>query len=211
MTPFENLCAGMFAGTVSVMCTYPLDLTRAQLAVLVTNKNKNATGQSIRSVFVTNFNERGLSGLFRGIAPTLLGIMPYSGLAFTINEQSKAKIRDRRKREPTNMEKLQCGALSGLFAQSITYPLEVTRRRMQTHGLISEQIVENLLDPTNKQNSNAKHLLSQVSMKDIIIRLYKEEGIAGFFKGVSMNWVKGPIAISVSFTTYDIMKDLLTL
>jgi len=189
---------------------------------------------------------QGLSGLFRGIAPTLLGIMPYSGLAFTINEQSKAKvwfliliklglvndshkfvmifnlfhnlpsqlcpkIRDRRKREPTNMEKLQCGALSGLFAQSITYPLEVTRRRMQTHGLISEQIVENLLDPTNKQNSNAKHLLSQVSMKDIIIRLYKEEGIAGFFKGVSMNWVKGPIAISVSFTTYDIMKDLLTL
>jgi hypothetical protein len=34
MTPVESLISGMIAGTVSAMCTYPLDLARAQLAVL---------------------------------------------------------------------------------------------------------------------------------------------------------------------------------
>ena len=34
LSPVESLIGGMMAGTISVMCTYPLDLARAQLAVL---------------------------------------------------------------------------------------------------------------------------------------------------------------------------------
>lgn len=37
-------------------------------------------------------------------------------------------------KEPGTFHKLGIGALAGLIAQSCTYPLEVTRRRMQTHG-----------------------------------------------------------------------------
>lgn len=37
-------------------------------------------------------------------------------------------------KEPGTIHKLGIGALAGLIAQSCTYPLEVTRRRMQTHG-----------------------------------------------------------------------------
>lgn len=37
-------------------------------------------------------------------------------------------------KEAGTMHKLGIGAFAGLVAQSCTYPLEVTRRRMQTHG-----------------------------------------------------------------------------
>ena len=33
-----------------------------------------------------------MAGLFQGITPTVLGILPYAGIAFTINEQGKRRV-----------------------------------------------------------------------------------------------------------------------
>jgi solute carrier family 25 protein 42 len=91
LTPSESLVAGMMAGTVSVLVTYPLDLTRAQLAVLRRHRDGSPT-RSFVGVLGDNYRHRGLVGLFRGITPTLLGILPYSGVAFTLNEQGKREV-----------------------------------------------------------------------------------------------------------------------
>merc|ERR1712032_788741 len=86
--------AGSFAGAVSVICTYPLDLIRAQLAVLKTTKNeKKKRTREFFDVLMVNYRKGGTGGLFRGISPTLVGILPYSGIAFTINEQAKRQVR----------------------------------------------------------------------------------------------------------------------
>jgi Mitochondrial carrier protein len=92
LSPLESLIAGMTAGVISVVFTYPLDLTRAQLAVLKRHKHDSGT-LSFYEVLTNNYRQRGVAGLFRGITPTLCGIIPYSGLAFTMNEQGKRKVR----------------------------------------------------------------------------------------------------------------------
>merc|ERR1712194_940394 len=99
-------------------------------------------------------------------------------------------------RETTTIEKMQCGAISGLFAQSLTYPLEVTRRRMQTMGVVGCE--DAALGALGLGKSKHNKVSAQVSMISILKSVYSEQGIAGLFKGVSLNWMKGPIAFSIS-------------
>jgi hypothetical protein len=106
------------------------------------------------------------------------------------------------------MEKMQCGALSGLFAQTITYPLEITRRRMQTIGIVptsgSDAAVYELGVKDTPHTDRPANMVTTVRL------LYQEQGLRGMFKGVSMNWMKGPVAFSISFTTFDIVQRFLT-
>ena len=44
LSPLESLLSGMIAGAVSVLCTYPLDLTRAQMALYKTHKHSTNIG-----------------------------------------------------------------------------------------------------------------------------------------------------------------------
>jgi len=56
LSAMESLVAGCVAGSVSVVCTYPLDLTRAQLAVL--KKKKHQENMGFRKVLLQNYEHR---------------------------------------------------------------------------------------------------------------------------------------------------------
>ena len=121
-------------------------------------------------------------------------------------------------RDLTTIERMQCGALSGLFAQSITYPLEVTRRRMQTIGIVAtsgQDAAVDVVGQAHGRNPVAESAIRAVTpdrpptMGAIVRELYQEQGIRGFFKGVTLNWFKGPIAFSISFTAFDTLQSVL--
>jgi Mitochondrial carrier protein len=227
LTSIESLIAGMTAGMFSVLCTYPLDLTRAQLAVL--KKHKPSVGdhhhhhhhQGTWDILKDNYTKRGFQGLFRGISPTIIGILPYSGIAFTLNEQGKREIIHVTGRDLTTIERMICGAVAGLVAQTLTYPIEVTRRRMQTVEIMGKDTAfDSLVTASTKEPCPLKGIpnirisLSQQQLPppptimNTIRHLYLEQGIRGFYKGVLMNWMKGPVAFSISFTAYDTMQAL---
>ena len=76
--------------------------------------------------------------MYHGIAHTVLNMLPYSGLASTLNKQTKRQIAHVAGREPTMFEEgLMCGAMLGQFAQTLSYSPEVTRRKMRTIGIVS--------------------------------------------------------------------------
>ncbi|MCO5555372.1 hypothetical protein L7F22_008918 [Adiantum nelumboides] len=126
-----DLLAGSLAGGTAVLCTYPLDLARTRLAYQVKDMPLNArVYKGIGDVFCKAYTDCGLRGLYRGVGPTLYGMLPYAGLKFYLYEKLKSSL-------PTSelqnsiFSKLVCGAFAGLVGQTIIYPLDVVRRQMQ--------------------------------------------------------------------------------
>lgn len=84
---------------------------------------------------------------------------------------------------------LLCGGLAGLVAQTSSYPLEVTRRRMQVSGLLDPNRFTGFME----------------TAKDI----YRVKGFKGFYVGLTIGYVKVVPMVAVSFAVYERMKRLL--
>ncbi|XP_030746778.1 mitochondrial coenzyme A transporter SLC25A42 [Sitophilus oryzae] len=176
--------AGSLAGVTSQALTYPLDLARARMAV--TNKLEYST---LRHVFSKIYSLEGVRAFFKGFIPTIVGVIPYAGVSFFTYDTLKRKYGEHM--DTTYIihpvASLFFGAIAGVLGQTSSYPFDIIRRRMQT-------------DTTGKY-PNMYHTLLYV---------YKTEGIRkGFYKGLSMNWIKGPIAVGISYSTYDNIRDML--
>ncbi|KAL5019618.1 hypothetical protein ScPMuIL_002510 [Solemya velum] len=184
LPPRRRFLAGALAGVTSVACTYPLDMVRARMAVTVKERYHN-----LPEVFMKIYREEGFRILYRGFTPTILGSIPYSGTSFFTYETLKKLHAEQSKgQDPTPTERLCFGATAGLLGQSASYPLDIVRRRMQTAEI----------------TGHSREYTSIVCTAKEVIR---EEGIRkGLYKGLSMNWIKGPIAVGISFTVFDITQ-----
>ncbi|KAM6216855.1 mitochondrial coenzyme A transporter SLC25A42 [Rhynchocyon petersi] len=185
LPPWPRLLAGALAGTTAASLTYPLDLVRARMAVTPKEMYSN-----IFHVFIRISREEGLKTLYHGFTPTLLGVIPYAGLSFFTYETLKNLHKEYSgHRQPYPFERMIFGACAGIIGQSASYPLDVVRRRMQTAGVTG---------------------YPRTSIVRTLYTIVREEGaVRGLYKGLSMNWLKGPIAVGISFTTFDLMQILL--
>eukprot|EP00105_Crassostrea_gigas_P008451 XP_011423021.1 PREDICTED: mitochondrial coenzyme A transporter SLC25A42 [Crassostrea gigas] len=180
LPPHLRFLAGSLAGVTSSSLTYPLDLMRARMAVTLKAQYSN-----LWSVFLHIVRAEGPATLYKGFTPTVLGSIPYSGASFFTYETLKkwhAGYCDGR--DPAPIERRALGAVAGLLGQSASYPLDIVRRRMQTAGVTGQGSMYTSISQTVKV-------------------VWRSEGWRGLYKGLSMNWIKGPIAVGTSFTVYD--------
>uniref|UniRef100_A0A7S1J880 Uncharacterized protein n=1 Tax=Eutreptiella gymnastica TaxID=73025 RepID=A0A7S1J880_9EUGL len=184
--PLIRLIAGSSAGATATALTYPLDLMRARLATDNAINPRYAFGYSraIRDII----EKEGATSLYRGLRVTLVGIIPYAGLSFATFETLKAtwiqKKQLKSEKDIPHLHRVIFGATAGLVGQSITYPLDIVRRRMQVSS--------------SSQCSSIWTTFRQI--------LTKEGVRKGLYKGLSMNWIKGPISVAISFNVNDAIK-----
>lgn len=83
-----DLIAGAGAGAAAVAVTYPLDLVRTRLACMSEVQGKQQGARvwtwkgrlTLQKVVGDVVRQEGVLGLYRGIGPTLMGILPYAGM-----------------------------------------------------------------------------------------------------------------------------------
>ncbi|XP_072964474.1 mitochondrial carrier protein CoAc2 [Typha angustifolia] len=196
--PVLDLVSGSIAGGTAVIFTYPLDLVRTKLAYQVTGSSKmmfrglSPTEQVYKGILdcvIKIYRQNGLRGLYRGVAPSLYGIFPYSGLKFYFYEEMKTHVPEEHKKDIAM--KLACGSIAGLLGQTITYPLDVVRRQMQVQNLPA----------TN-------HAVVKGTFESLV-RITQDQGWRQLFSGLSINYLKVIPSVAIGFTVYDVMKSWL--
>lgn len=169
---------------------------------------------TIRGVIASTLKQEGFLGLYRGIGPTLAGILPYAGLKFYVYQSLKQYYWKQKQAddalEPSSHRKLPVtvmltfGAGAGLIAQTLTYPLDVVRRRMQVQGLKL---------PLAQQQAamQAKNQTVLQSTWHGLVTIWQQQGTKALFAGLSINYMKVIPSTAIGFTLYDTMKSYLDL
>lgn len=136
--------------------------------------------------------EGGVRALYKGMVTTSLGVAPYVGINFAAYELFRGIITPPGTDKNTAVRKLACGALAGTISQTLTYPFDVLRRKMQVTGMQSSVM--------GQHYNNAFEALSHI---------LKTEGVAGIYRGIWPNLLKVAPSIATSFFTYELVKELL--
>lgn len=146
----------------------------------------------------------GVINFYRGFSPTLAGMVPYAGMSFLTHDTAGDVLRapmlapyttTKSRRDPDGpvilkyWAQLAAGGLAGLVSQTVSYPLEVMRRRMQVGGAVGDG--------------------HRLRMGETARLIMAERGFRGFFVGITIGYFKVIPMVAVSFYVYERSKTLL--
>ncbi|OGM47142.1 mitochondrial carrier protein Leu5 [Aspergillus bombycis] len=193
-TPFHRFFCGSMAGAIATIFTYPLELIRIRLA-FETEQNANSSWfRTCRKIYFESGGKGSLVNLYQGIGPTMLGILPYAGTSFVTHDLMRDRLRSPFF-APYTLEKgsstrltaaaqLCCGAIAGIVAQTVAYPIDILRRRMQVGSVVG----------------------SRLGLLETAQRVILERGVRGFYVGLTIGYVKMAPMVATSFYVYDRMQ-----
>ncbi|KAL7597277.1 mitochondrial adenine nucleotide transporter ADNT1 [Lactuca sativa] len=205
LTPLLRLGAGACAGIIAMSATYPMDLVRGRLTVQTDKSPSQYRG--IAHALKTVLREEGPRALYKGWLPSVIGVVPYVGLNFAVYESLKdwlVKTRPFGLTEGTDLSvttKLACGAAAGTVGQTVAYPLDVIRRRMQ---MVGWKDAASVVTAGGKSGG-----LEYTGMVDAFRKTVRYEGFRALYKGLVPNSVKVVPSIAIAFVTYEVVKDVL--
>ncbi|KAI8617213.1 mitochondrial carrier domain-containing protein [Chytriomyces sp. MP71] len=196
--------AGAGGGMVSMALTYPLVTvsTRAQVAKAPTSatsatstsaKKPESVWAAQKDAFVKIIREEGVVGLYSGVESAMFGIAVTQGVYYYFYEGVKAAFEaaQEAERSISTVESMAAGAIAGAATSLITNPIWVVNVR--------QTVKKSSLDSDNTKS---------LTIRQTIAKIYKEEGITGFWKGIipALILVINPI---IQYTTFEKLKDLL--
>ncbi|XP_038875972.1 mitochondrial thiamine diphosphate carrier 2-like isoform X2 [Benincasa hispida] len=206
LSPYLSYISGALAGCAATIGSYPFDLLRTILA----SQGEPKIYPTMRSAFIDIIQTRGFRGLYAGLSPTLVEIVPYAGLQFGTYDTFKRWTTSWNHRHYPNyrasntedglssFQLFLCGLAAGTCAKLVCHPLDVVKKRFQIEGLQRHPRYGARVEQHAYRN-----------MFDALRRILKSEGTAGLYKGIIPSTVKAAPAGAVTFVAYEITSDWL--
>jgi hypothetical protein len=198
----RSVC-GALAGSCAVLTTYPLDLVKTRLTIqkegvgadgTVYKKTYNGTIDCIRKVSA----DEGVGALYKGLSPTLQGVIPFEAVQFTFyntikNMRAEQKLAAAKAKglpdsdgKLVTVDFLVLGCVAGAVAQTAAYPFDLIRKRFMAQ-------------------SNAPGMLKTEykSTLGCFKQIIQEEGFFGLYKGTVPNLLKVCPYAAIMWATYE--------
>lgn len=136
---------------------------------------------SLKEICKNTYKKEGITGFYKGVRPALLGIIIYKGFGFSSYEFIYKMLAHLHIDE--NRLNFISGASAGLFAQVskkkfflkiflVSYPFDILKKRAQVTSNFTE------VDP------------QKLRLIELSRRIWKTEGMRGFYKGITLNFFK---------------------
>jgi solute carrier family 25 protein 43 len=172
----ERAFIGACAGIVSQTLVYPLDFIHTR--ILIDPKKYSGIFQTLYTIL----SEEGVTAFWSGIFPTIAGAVPFEGSQFVCYD-TLVQFYKKRANVSVVSPVTNCviGAVSGAISQTVAFPFDVVRKRMIA----------------GKSAGGAA-----LSMADTFAAIWKNEGVPGFFRGISINMVKIIPYTALQYTIY---------
>lgn len=137
------------------------------------------------------FDRFPLLKFYRGFTATILGMIPYAGVSFLSWGFLRAQFLPLKtgRSGATPVADLAIGAVSGGLAQTISYPFEVIRRRMQVGGITRPD--------------------RWLRWGETVSAIWKSGGVKGFYVGLGIGYLKVVPMTAVSFSVWQGCKRVL--
>ncbi|CAH9133427.1 unnamed protein product [Cuscuta epithymum] len=183
-----RLVGGGLSGITAASVTYPLDLVRTRLAAQTSTVYYRGIWHTLNTIK----REEGVRGLYRGLGATLLGVGPNLAISFSVYDTARTYWQIHRPGDSIVLVSLACGSMSGIASSTVTFPLDLVRRRMQLEGAGGRaRVYKNGLFGTLRHIINA-------------------EGVRGLYRGILPEYYKVVPSIGIVFMTYEKVKDILS-
>lgn len=175
--------AGAAAGIASTLACHPLEVLKDRLTI--SPEIYPNLGAAIRNIY----KDGGIGAFYAGLSPTLVGMLPYSTCYYFMYDTiKKSYCLTKNKKSLNRPEMLIIGALSGFTASTISFPLEVARKRLMVGAL------------QGKCPPNMAAALSEV---------IREEGLKGLYRGWGASCLKVMPSSGITWMFYEAWKDIL--
>lgn len=158
----------------SVMIPFTVIKTRFESRAF----NYSSTAHALSSILRTE----GLRGLTRGLGPTLVRDVPFSGLYLMFYEQLKTWVPEEVSGTQSSAAvHFSCGLVAGLLASLVTQPADVIKTRLQLSSG------------------------SGLRLTGAVLQIYRDRGLGGFTTGIVPRSLRRTLMAALAWTFYERM------
>lgn len=189
-----HMTAGSIAGAVAVLMLHPFDVIKTRLQVQDSFKGPlppyKGTWDAVKSIA----RHEGLGGFYAGLTPSLVGSGVAWGAYFYMYEGMKKFYMRRQNTEQLSATwHLLSAAQAGAVVCMLTNPIWVVKTRLALQGgaLLGGSSVPSV---------------RYTGFVDALVKVWREEGIRGYYKGLGPSLVLQTTHGAVQFAIYEELK-----